>query len=69
MHPKVHAKKLDKIIGFKISKIEEKLLRKYRAYYKTLELAHNSGKKGRCTFPYNLSNVCLSTYTRITLTM
>jgi hypothetical protein len=33
-HPRVHAKRLDKILGFKIPKIEVKLLQKYRAYDK-----------------------------------
>lgn len=31
-HPRLHAKKLDKRLGFKIPKIEVKLLQKYRAY-------------------------------------
>jgi len=31
-HPRIHAKNLDKKIGFKIPKIEVKLLQKYRAY-------------------------------------
>lgn len=31
-HPRLHAKRLDKILGYKIPKIEVKLLQKYRAY-------------------------------------
>lgn len=31
-HPRVHAKKLDKVLGYKIPKIEVKLLQKYRSY-------------------------------------
>jgi len=31
-HPRLHAKNLDKILGYKIPKIEVKLLQKYRAY-------------------------------------
>lgn len=34
MHPQSHAKYLDKKLGFKIPKIENRLLQKYRAYYK-----------------------------------
>ncbi|MDH5582184.1 MAG: hypothetical protein OEY33_09795 [Bdellovibrionales bacterium] len=30
----IHAKKLDKLIGYRIAKIEVKLLQKYKAYYK-----------------------------------
>lgn len=35
IHPQLHAKRLDKILGFKIPRIEVKLLQKYRAYYKS----------------------------------
>ncbi len=31
-HPRLHAKKMDKMLGYKVSKIEVKLLQKYRAY-------------------------------------
>lgn len=31
-HPRVHSKKLDKILGYRIPKIEQKLLKQYRAY-------------------------------------
>ncbi len=31
-HPRLHAKAVDKLLGYKISKIEVKLLQKYRAY-------------------------------------
>ncbi len=34
IHPRMHAKFLDKALGYKIAKIEVKLLQKYRAYYK-----------------------------------
>ncbi|MGB0453427.1 MAG: hypothetical protein ACPGJV_06905 [Bacteriovoracaceae bacterium] len=33
LHPRVHAKELDRIFGYKIPKIEEKLNQKYRVYY------------------------------------
>ena len=32
LHPRLHAKSLDKALGYKIPKIEVKLLQKYRAY-------------------------------------
>jgi len=32
IHPRIHAKHLDKTLGYRISKIEHKLLQKYRAY-------------------------------------
>ena len=35
VHPRVHAKELDREFGFKIPRIEHKLLQKYRAYYQT----------------------------------
>lgn len=35
IHPRIHAKKLDKVLGFKIPKIEVKLSQKYRAYDRT----------------------------------
>lgn len=35
VHPRNHAKWLDRELGYKIPKIEEKLLQKYRAYYKS----------------------------------
>lgn len=35
VHERDHAKDLDKRLGYRISKIEEKLLQKYRAYYKS----------------------------------
>ncbi len=35
LHPQVHAKRVDKLFGFRIPKIEVKLLQKYRAYYKS----------------------------------
>lgn len=31
-HPQLHSRKLDKILGYKVSKIESKLLQKYRSY-------------------------------------
>ncbi len=31
---RIHAKRLDRILGYSIPKIEVKLLQKYRAYYK-----------------------------------
>lgn len=34
LHPRIHAKRLDRLLGFKIPKIEVKLMQKYRAYYK-----------------------------------
>ncbi|WP_412474244.1 hypothetical protein [Halobacteriovorax sp. YZS-1-1] len=34
IHPRIHAKNLDRELGYKITKIEEKLSQKYRAYYK-----------------------------------
>ncbi|MGI4992084.1 hypothetical protein ACRXCV_05615 [Halobacteriovorax sp. GFR7] len=40
LHPRVHAKNLDSKLGFRISKIEGKLLQKYKAYYK-----QNDGNK------------------------
>lgn len=32
IHPRLHAKELDKFLGYKITKIENKLVQKYRAY-------------------------------------
>lgn len=43
LHPRLHAKSLDKEFGYKISKIEVKLLQKYRAYDKCADI---SSKKG-----------------------
>ncbi len=37
IHPRVHAKILDKELGYRISKIEEKLLKKYSAYDKPVD--------------------------------
>jgi hypothetical protein len=33
-HPKQHSKDLDRILGYRIPKIEQRLLRKYRPFYK-----------------------------------
>lgn len=44
-HPLDHAKNLDRTLGFRISKIEGKLLQKYKAYYK-----QNDGTKGKQHF-------------------
>jgi predicted O-methyltransferase YrrM len=41
IHPRIHAKRLDKKIGFKIPKIEMKLLQKYRAYDKQEDSSSN----------------------------
>lgn len=32
VHPRLHAKDVDRLLGYKITKIEEKLVQKYRAY-------------------------------------
>lgn len=39
IHPRLHAKYLDKSLGFRISKIEVKLLQKYRAYDQNCDLS------------------------------
>jgi 16S rRNA G527 N7-methylase RsmG len=40
LHPQVHAKQLDKKLGFRIPKIEVKLLQKYRAYYQPNDISN-----------------------------
>lgn len=37
---KIHSKRLDKILGYKIPKIEVKLLQKYRAFYKAKDMTN-----------------------------
>ncbi|MFG1501206.1 class I SAM-dependent methyltransferase [Halobacteriovorax sp. XZX-3] len=44
-HPLEHAKDLDRTLGFRIPRIEGKLLQKYKAYYK-----QNDGTKGKQHF-------------------
>ena len=43
VHPQVHAKRLDKLLGYRISKIEVKLLQQYQAYDKCPD--HSNRKK------------------------
>lgn len=40
LHPQVHAKHLDKTLGFRIPKIEVKLLQKYRAYDQVIDTSN-----------------------------
>jgi 16S rRNA G527 N7-methylase RsmG len=43
LHPQVYSQELDKLLGFKINKIEQRLLRKYKAYDKSVD--DNNRKK------------------------
>ena len=40
MHPRMHAKFLDKELGYRIPKIEEKLLKKFSAYDKAVDISN-----------------------------
>ena len=39
--PRHYSKKLDRILGFDIPKLEQKLLQRYRAYYKKTDISNN----------------------------
>lgn len=43
LHPQVHAKRLDKLLGYRISKIEVKLLQQFQAYDKCPDISNRKG--------------------------
>lgn len=40
VHPRIQAKKIDSILGFRTKRIEQQLLKKYRAYYKVDDIGN-----------------------------